>query len=129
MYLWKQLNGHLNVLNVFIVIAEYLQCLLLSHFSSLVTTKLLTCNLFSFLSENALKLTYDNVELQQFSRVKPRTAVSGGGYNARGDLPPGFRGDGRPWIDVIGLLPTFHFSNLMENKNSASLCYISVSGH
>jgi len=47
MYFHKfQLNGHLNVLNVFIVIAVYLQGLLLSYFSSVVTTKLFTCNLF-----------------------------------------------------------------------------------
>ena len=35
-----------------------------------VTTKLFTGNFF-FFSENILKLTYDNVELQKFSSVKP----------------------------------------------------------
>jgi len=50
-----------------------------------------------FFSENVLKLTYDNVDLQKCSRVEPPfQGEDGGGYNARGDLPPGFRVNGRP---------------------------------
>ena len=38
-----------------------------------------------------------HVELQKVSRIKPPDPrFGGGGYNARGDLPPGFRGMDTP---------------------------------